>query len=459
MAAFINLSALLFSFAASLVSRNPVCIVGAGPGGLTIAHELEAKGYNTVVFEKQAEVGGKCQAYYAESSNTYHPLGALIFTNQTYANALPLIQAANLPLTPGIQLSRGWQYWHYGPGTEAGEVTESPSMTAAESELLASDFHRYVEFWVTQFAPLYTSLRYTNGVPSELTVPFSSWLAANGYHALPMVMQKGMVSYGYGDITQTPTIYMLQYFTPEILGAFLGAVPSYIVDFHKVLVHYSTSIDGPIHVSAAVTKIDRTGPSPVVTYTGAWGMSATQRCSDVILAFPPTLENLAAIEMPLSPTESQVFSKVGITAYWSSATATSIDYPHFYTQTPAQPLGAPVAFLRLFQNSSIATTYSWGPMGSTMTTEEAKQLLVETLTEVQAGAGLPNPTVEMCDVKAISKWDYFPHFSTSELANGFYEKYNALQGQSHTFYSSGLNGFETVEFAIRAGKELVASFF
>ena len=43
---------------------DPVCIVGAGPGGLTIAHELEAKGYTTVLFEKQPEVGGKCQSFY-----------------------------------------------------------------------------------------------------------------------------------------------------------------------------------------------------------------------------------------------------------------------------------------------------------------------------------------------------------------------------------------------------------
>ena len=45
-------------------STNPVCVVGAGPGGLTIAHELEAKGYSTVVFDNQPEVGGKCQEYY-----------------------------------------------------------------------------------------------------------------------------------------------------------------------------------------------------------------------------------------------------------------------------------------------------------------------------------------------------------------------------------------------------------
>ena len=48
-----------FSWAA-----DPVCILGAGPAGLTVANRLEAKGYKTVIFEKEPEVGGKCQAYY-----------------------------------------------------------------------------------------------------------------------------------------------------------------------------------------------------------------------------------------------------------------------------------------------------------------------------------------------------------------------------------------------------------
>jgi ribulose 1,5-bisphosphate synthetase/thiazole synthase len=55
-------AAMLFTFAAA----DPICIVGAGPAGLTIANRLQAKGLDTVVFEKDPEVGGKCQAFYDE---------------------------------------------------------------------------------------------------------------------------------------------------------------------------------------------------------------------------------------------------------------------------------------------------------------------------------------------------------------------------------------------------------
>jgi heterodisulfide reductase subunit A-like polyferredoxin len=50
-----------FTFAQA---TDPVCIVGAGPAGLTVANKLQAKGYETVIFEKDPEVGGKCKAPY-----------------------------------------------------------------------------------------------------------------------------------------------------------------------------------------------------------------------------------------------------------------------------------------------------------------------------------------------------------------------------------------------------------
>jgi ribulose 1,5-bisphosphate synthetase/thiazole synthase len=56
----------LETFILAAPTNNPVCIVGAGPAGLIAANKLESRGQQTVIFEKQASVGGKCQAIYAE---------------------------------------------------------------------------------------------------------------------------------------------------------------------------------------------------------------------------------------------------------------------------------------------------------------------------------------------------------------------------------------------------------
>ena len=58
---------LLLALGVCVLARDPdlpVCIVGAGPAGVSAAAELELKGYRTVTFEKQSAVGGKCQAIY-----------------------------------------------------------------------------------------------------------------------------------------------------------------------------------------------------------------------------------------------------------------------------------------------------------------------------------------------------------------------------------------------------------
>lgn len=58
-------SAATLTFAApTIIPSTPVCIVGAGPAGLSAANQLQSLGYETVIFEKQSAFGGKCQAYY-----------------------------------------------------------------------------------------------------------------------------------------------------------------------------------------------------------------------------------------------------------------------------------------------------------------------------------------------------------------------------------------------------------
>jgi hypothetical protein len=63
------------------------------------------------------------------------------------------------------------------------------------------------------------------------------------------------------------------------------------------------------------------------------------------------------------------------------------------------------------------------------------------------------------DIVAFREWDYFPHFNTTSLQNGWYDKFNAVQGQGKTYYASGLNGFELVEFSIRAGQDIAQTYF
>lgn len=63
------------------------------------------------------------------------------------------------------------------------------------------------------------------------------------------------------------------------------------------------------------------------------------------------------------------------------------------------------------------------------------------------------------DIRAFRKWDYFPHFDGAALRGGAYGAFNELQGCEDTYWVSGLNGMETVEWAIRGAQDVVASYF
>ena len=284
-----------------------------------------------------------------------------------------------------------------------------------------------------------------------------------------------MVAYGYGDLRQVPILYMLQYFAPDVVLAFANVQPGYLIDFHAVWKQFAqASVKGPIHLSTSISKIDRSGLNPTITYSSTTGYNATgnstqtQSCSSLILAFPPTLPALQAANLDITTNETDVFTPVGIINYFSGAVAMS-EIPRnalFGAASSAPNLpppadGEPVAFISLFNSSNIATTWSWAAYRTTESLDAARQLLKSTLSKVNKDptkAGAQAVAITDADVKEFRQNDYFPHFDSAQLAAGYYGKFNALQGQKKTYFASGLNGFETVEFAVRAGIDVVESY-
>lgn len=171
--------------------------------------------------------------------------------------------------------------------------------------------------------------------------------------------------------------------------------------------------------------------------------------------------------MDVSANEQTVFGPVGLSSYFSSAVRL-ITPPYFFEaesvapNVPVDADGEPVAFLQLFPTSNVATAWSWGPYRGNLTADQAKTLLKETLSKVNKdptnATAVPQPVTD-ADILGFQQNDYFPHFDSQQLARGWYKKFNALQGQQNTYYASGLNGFETVEFALRAGIDIVNSYF
>ncbi|KAJ2904278.1 diapophytoene desaturase [Zalerion maritima] len=439
---------------------DPICIVGAGPAGLSAAKTLEDLGKAVVIFEKQAEVGGKCQAYYEDDK--FFPLGAVIFTKETYVETWKLFDVTGVPYS-NHSFGQIYQF-NWTDGT--AWIQEDPSDDTVTA--LMAEYYRYVEIWSSEFEPL-SVVGYKNGVPDELTVSGAAWLEANSFYYLPSLFIRAMTMYGYGDYREIPVLYLLNLFTPEILLGGMGVGQSYQADFHKLFVEYAKTIEGKIHLDTTIESIDRTS-NPKITYRPSSNHGReTQPCSSVIMAFPPLVDALESAGLSLTEAESTLFSHVSKIDYFASAVRvprlpgnTSFFSAPVSRVAPVVPEGQPVGFVPLHPGSGIASVWSHDRHALPSPAAErsrVRSLLVDTMTGYNkpdpADASAAGDQVAPGDIVAWSgDIDYFPHVRSGEaLRAGFYRSLQDMQGANGTYYVSALSGFELVEFALRAGRD------
>lgn len=215
-------------------------------------------------------------------------------------------------------------------------------------------------------------------------------------------------------------------------------------------------------------NLDRTGEYPVITFRPNGHDSRTQACAAVILAFPPTMAALQGANLDLSEDEREVFGPVGVNSFYSGAVRMSTPHAMTFGAASAHPglppdaTGDPVVCTKLHGNLDVAITSSWGPYRGSLAKDEAYVRLKAALSQFNRDPRDPSsqavPITDE-DVLAFQENEYFPHYDSEQLREGYYELFDRLQGQRKTYYASGFNTFELVEYAIRAGQDIARTYF
>lgn len=129
---------------------------------------------------------------------------------------------------------------------------------------------------------------------------------------------------------------------------------------------------------------------------------------------------------------------------------------------PFKAEGQPVYLTPLHPESSIVNVYSADDPAHPSVTR-VKRHLIKDLSKINKDLDnvyAASTKLVAADIRAFSgQIDYFPHLGPEALADGWYERFNELQGKDHTYFTSGLNSFELVEYTIRAANDLVATHF
>lgn len=190
----------------------------------------------------------------------------------------------------------------------------------------------------------------------------------------------------------------------------------------------------------------------------------------MIIAFPPTSKALQKAGLSLSAAERTLFAQVGLNSYFASAVRMSnLGDNLTVSQELPDPLdpfkaeGQPVYLTPLHPESSIVNVYSADDPARGSDTKRVKRHLIRDLSQINKDLEDVHADSNMlvaADIRAFSgQIDYFPHLGPEALADGWYERFNDLQGKDHTYFTSGLNSFELVEYTIRAASDLVATHF
>ena len=77
-------------------------------------------------------------------------MGALLFTNETYRETLPIIDASGITAMPAANPGNNTWLYDYEHGTQRG-ISSIPNITS--DPVFQAEIDRYTSFWNDEFAP------------------------------------------------------------------------------------------------------------------------------------------------------------------------------------------------------------------------------------------------------------------------------------------------------------------
>ncbi|GMH80711.1 hypothetical protein TL16_g08665 [Triparma laevis f. inornata] len=245
-------------------ANSKIAIVGAGPSGLGMAHELSKIGYSDItILEKSNRVGGKSLTLYRDletgepctqskdsrtgivdtQSCVAHEMGTC-FLHNGYHVVRSLV--SDLQLSPEVAPEGRAMYSSFASdefhSQEMGDFITSSILSEIEKGNIEipwyipgfSDTFKVVaaltdavDVYNKKHASLFGEVKYTMpdqpsaSALSELNMTFGEFLESNGMHALGAFLTFAHSAQGYGYVSSIPAFYGLWWITPELLNGYI----------------------------------------------------------------------------------------------------------------------------------------------------------------------------------------------------------------------------------------------
>ena len=451
-----------------------ICVIGAGPAGISTAYELSRLGYeNVTVLERANRVGGLCLS--AGFEGRAFDLGANYVTS-AYREIRRLADELDAPLyteTKGMFFVRSGRQWRSILDEARGDTGLLPFGRACVRYL----WRRW------RLGRRLPAVGYA-GVTEhpDLMKSFDDWLRDNDLAAIRTLCSIPVTLMGYGRLDEVPAPYVLTYLSPRtfldlmIYGSGLPRRwPKRFVDgFQRLFERMSWKLD--VRLGSEVTTVVRDESGVQVTYTRQFGEgwlahsgtsaetrteTRTERFDHLVLACPlqDTLSFLDA-----SPEETELISRIQLnpfatTTYVAVNPALPSRIVNVAEQVDADPdphKPSVSIVTQQFEDNPLVTFYTPLPARGALDPEPPVELddvyVLEGVRELAKEIGL---TVHDDGLFSCDQWPYFPHVPVEDFAAGWYDRIEALQGTNRTFYAGGVMCFELIEPIVEYSQDLV----
>jgi predicted NAD/FAD-binding protein len=428
--------------------NSRICIVGAGAAGLSVGYHLKGRGYTSVlVLEAADRVGGKC--YSVDFKGRSFDLGANYVT-AAYSEIRKLARRF------------GAKLYTESPTIAASIAADNKITFRTPFAAITRDQHAATLLWaMVRYLWIRFRVRKIIDRPGfadvsrhpQLCVSFGDWLESNKLSALRPMFEFPITIMGYGYLDAIPAPYALKYISLatfwNLIAVGLG-LPTrwpkrFVEGFQRLWIDVAAQLD--VRLSTQITAIERSEQIRVHLSN-----ADTMEFDYLVLACPLAIGALDRF-LTLSAEERDLFGRVIVNPYVVTSYAIAKLRPpeRIVGMWPIPRVGQPWAMTQQYADSEFVQFYTrlddW--------TAESKTTVIEAVGQLVRAFGAVFPE----NYITYNEWSYFPHVSVDDIRSGFYDRFEALQGRSNTFYCGSLAAFELVETVVKYSRQLVDTHF
>jgi len=445
-----------------------ICIIGAGPAGLSAAMYLEQKGYtNYTILEKEDHVGGKC--YSPTYNGRRYEMGAIMGVDSYYA--VHDVEEFCGITHDGPKLNRNYKDKDgkvIEPFEPKKNITKIPRLLKMKSqvkklgEILETKYkgydvngHRgvaqgkYDGYAVT---PGREKVSGVNENLKDLCLPFKEFCEKNGVELTQDVWIGPFTAFGYGYFDEIPAAYVLKYLDFQTTMNFVNVnLWTWKNGTQYIWECLDAKLQNHARLNSNITKVVRDEDKVTVTVNGK------EEVYDKLIVTAPLqfFPNYADAR----DDEKKHFAKIDYERYDVLAVETKpedhpeISYYVFDNMTPER-VGHLMVYYRRWKDTKdqVITTYALrNHKGEEKYTyDQCKEMVLEDLKVMH------NPA---SNVVLERDWYYFPHIFSEDYAAGWYDDVEAMQGKYNTYYAGEIMAFGDMDETAEYSRELVDRFF